>query len=270
MKKQHYDESYGLIAPENYERFFVSVIGEPLARDLLQQANIRTGERVLDVACGTGIVTRLAAKQVGETGAVTGLDINPGMLAVARSVANSDHPIEWHESSGEKMLLPDESFDIVTCQAGLQFMEDKSAALKEMYRVLVPGGRICLNVPGRSGELFLIFIEELGNHISSEAAGFAGQVFSLHDEDSLRQLMEESGFHNIHLRTFEKTFILPPSREFLWQYVQSTPLAALISEAGKDTKQALENDIVNRWKKFESNGTMTYQQNIVTSTGDKS
>lgn len=269
MKKQHYDVSFGIKVPENYERFFVSVIGEPLAKGLLEQADLSTGEKVLDVACGTGIVTRLAAKQVGETGSVTGLDINPGMLAVARSVSNSDHQIEWHESSAEKMPLPDESFDVVTCQAGLQFMEDKSAALQEMYRVLVPGGRICLNVPGRSGELFQIFIEELGNHISPEAAGFAGQVFSLHDEDILRQLMEETGFQNIDLRTYKKTFALPPSREFLWQYVQSTPLAPLISEAGKDTQQAFENDIVNRWKKFETNGTMTYQQKIILSTGDK-
>lgn len=267
MKKQHYDKSYGLKPPENYERFFVPVIGEPLARDLLQRANLRRGERILDVACGTGIVTRLAAAQVGETGSVTGLDINPGMLAVARSVTDTEVPVEWCESGAENMPLQNESFDVVLCQLSLQFMENKPAALKEMHRVLVPDGRIYINVPGNVGELFQVFIEELGNHISAEAAGFAGQVFSLHSDETLRQLMDEAGFHDIQIRAEEKTFRLPPSKEFLWQYVQSTPLAGLVSAAGKDTQQALERDIVKRWKKFGSNGRMTYQQKIITSEG---
>ncbi|MEX0769996.1 MAG: hypothetical protein WD035_04630 [Balneolaceae bacterium] len=68
MKKQHFNESYGLKAPENYERYFVPAIGEPLAKDLVRLADLRSGERVLDVACGTGIVARLASEQVGKTG----------------------------------------------------------------------------------------------------------------------------------------------------------------------------------------------------------
>jgi cyclopropane fatty-acyl-phospholipid synthase-like methyltransferase len=99
MPKQYFDEKYGLKPPENYERFFVPTIGEPLANDLIRLAALRPDERILDVACGTGIVARLATQQVGSNGTVAGLDVNPGMLEVARSITPAGMSIEWYESS---------------------------------------------------------------------------------------------------------------------------------------------------------------------------
>ena len=97
-------EAYGGSAPENYEQYFVPVIGTPLATDLVDVAALRPGERVLDVACGTGVVARLAAERIGATGTVAGIDINPGMLGVARSVTPAGLPIEWHRAA--KWLNP--------------------------------------------------------------------------------------------------------------------------------------------------------------------
>ena len=114
MAEQHFGTAYGGNLPANYERFFVPAIGAPLATDLIRLAALRPGERVLDVACGTGVVARLASQQVGDTGTVTGLDVNPGMLAVARSATPPDMPIDWHEASAEAMSLPDASFDSST------------------------------------------------------------------------------------------------------------------------------------------------------------
>src|SRR3546814_10148611 len=119
-------------------------------------AALREGERVLDVACGTGVVTRLASEQVGATGAVAGLDVNPGMLAVARAATPEGMSIEWHEANAEAMPLPDASFDVVLCQLGLQFMPDRQAALREMRRVLVDGGRLAFNVPGPMPRIFAV------------------------------------------------------------------------------------------------------------------
>lgn len=269
MSNQPYKETFGLKAPENYERYFVPAIGRPLAEDLTRQADIRPGEQVLDVACGTGIVTRLAAQKTGPTGSVTGLDINPGMLAVARSVVSTDVPVDWHEAGAEKMPLPDEAFDVVLCQISLQFVEDKPAALNEMSRVLADPGRVYINVPGKAGELFSIFIQEVENHISPEAAGFAGQVFSLNDTEELRRLMEHTNFKNIDVTTREKTFTLPSPKDFLWQYIHSTPLGGLMAEAGEEQQLALERDIVQKWQKFVHNGGMKYRQQVITATGDK-
>jgi len=98
-------ENYSGTAPENYERYFVPAIGAPLAAELLDVALLRPGEHVLDVACGTGIVTRLAAERVGADGAdgtVAGVDINPGMLAVARSAARPELGIDWHEAGARR------------------------------------------------------------------------------------------------------------------------------------------------------------------------
>ena len=103
----------------NYERYSVPAIGAPLAEDLVRAAALRPGQRVLDVACGTGVVARLAAQQVEVDGTVAGLDINPGMVAVARSETAPEMPVEWHEASADSMPFPDESVDVVLCQMGL-------------------------------------------------------------------------------------------------------------------------------------------------------
>ncbi len=165
MSTLHFDEAYGGNPAENYERHFVPAIGAPLGADLVETAQIRAGERVLDVACGTGVIARLAAQRAGANGTVAGLDLNPGMLTVARSATPSGMTIEWHEGSAEEMPLPDSSFDVVLCQMGLQFVPDKSAALREMHRTLKPGGRLTLNVPGPTPRLMAVMAESLARHV---------------------------------------------------------------------------------------------------------
>jgi SAM-dependent methyltransferase len=137
-------------AAETYQQALVPAVFAPWAPLVVALADPRPGEHVLDVACGTGVVARLAARQVGPTGNVTGLDLNPGMLAVAASLTASDPstcaPITWREASATDMPLPDGAFDVVYCQLGLQFFPDRPAALREMHRVLGAGGRLGLMV----------------------------------------------------------------------------------------------------------------------------
>src|SRR5215216_4533148 len=130
-------------AAEIYEQHLVPTVFGPWAADLIGAASPQPGERVLDVACGTGVVARLAAECVGAGGKVVGLDLNPGMLAVARSVA-SPTPIDWREDSAVALPFEAGAFDLVCCQQGLQFFPDRPAALRQMHRVLVPGGRLGL------------------------------------------------------------------------------------------------------------------------------
>src|SRR3546814_20922707 len=95
----------GASPPENYQRFFVPAIGAPFAADLVRNAALREGDRVLAVACGTGVVTRLASEQVGAPGAVAGLDVNPGMLAVAPAATPAGASIQWPEADAEAVWL---------------------------------------------------------------------------------------------------------------------------------------------------------------------
>jgi ubiquinone/menaquinone biosynthesis C-methylase UbiE len=268
-KQQFFAEAYGAKPPENYERFFVPAIGEPLAHDLIRLAVLHPGERVLDVACGTGIVARLASQQVGSNGTVAGLDVNPGMLAVARSVTPAEMSIEWYESGAEDMPLPDEAFDVVLCQISLQFMTDKLAALREMRRVLVPGGHLILNVPGPTAKTFAVLAKAMERHISSLAAGFVTHVFSLHDTTEIQKLLSAADFRDIAVQADHKMLTLPPPREFLWQYVHSTPLAGMVAKVDEEALAALEREIVKKWQDFEEDGSLMYQQRIVVASAWK-
>jgi len=131
---------------EAYESLLVPHQFVPWARDLVARADPKPGERVLDVACGTGIVVRSVVPLVGPNGRVVGVDYSPAMLAVARTRAPSEAPIEWYEASAEALPLSDAAFDLVLCQQGLQFFADKLGATREMRRVLAPGGRVALSV----------------------------------------------------------------------------------------------------------------------------
>jgi ubiquinone/menaquinone biosynthesis C-methylase UbiE len=107
------------------------------AASLIAQAALQPGERVLDAACGTGIVARMAAPHVGETGHVTGLDLNAGMLEVARKGPTlHGAPITWQEGNLEALPFEEGTFDVVLCQQGLQFCPNRAAAVREMRRVL--------------------------------------------------------------------------------------------------------------------------------------
>ena len=136
-----------LEAAELYERYPARYILGPWAPLLVDTARVTAGERVLDVACGTGVVTRAAAKRAGPTGRVVGIDLNPGMIAVAKSLpAPIGASIEWLERSALDLRLENASFDVVLCQQGLQFFPDKLVALQEMRRVLDQRGRLALSV----------------------------------------------------------------------------------------------------------------------------
>lgn len=269
MAEQYFGKAYGGNPPANYERFFVPAIGAPLAADLIRLSALRPGERVLDVACGTGVVARLALQQVGATGTVAGLDVNPGMLAVARSATPPGIPIEWHESSAEAMPLPDASFDVVLCQMGLQFVPDKHAALREMWRVLVRGGRLILNVPGPTPRLFTIMGEAIARHVGAEAAGFVDHVFSLHDKAEIQTLVSGAGFHDVSLQSDIKPLRLPAPEEFFWQYVQSTPLAGGVAQVDDERRGSLERDVVAKWQEFVKDRALVLQVRIVVATAWK-
>jgi ubiquinone/menaquinone biosynthesis C-methylase UbiE len=131
-------------APDVYERELVPAVFGPWAPVLIELAGLKPGYRVIDVACGSGIVARLAAARVGPSGAVSGVDLNSGMLNVARSLKTSDDAasVKWQAASADNLPFPDGSFDVAFCQLGLQFFADRPAALREMRRVLSTKGRL--------------------------------------------------------------------------------------------------------------------------------
>ena len=192
-----------------YERLLVGPLFEPWAGRLLDRMSLAAGSRVLDVACGTGIVARLARKRVGDDGRVVGVDRSPGMLAAARAI---EPAIEWRE--GDAAQLPvgaEERFEAVCCHQGLQFFSDKLAAARAMLGVLAPGGRVGIGVwrgieenglfhdLGRVAERFLGPIDDVRH-------GFS-------DADALSRLLTDAGFADVRVEPawLETRFELEPA-----------------------------------------------------------
>ncbi len=249
-----YSDSFSQNAAENYERYFVPSIGRPVAASLIEFAALRPGERVLDVACGTGIVARLAAEQVGPRGTVEGLDANLDMLAVARKALPS---VVWHHASAAAIPLPDANFDVVLCGMGLQFFGGRAIGLREMRRVLVPGGRLIASVPGPVPPPLEAMAASLARHFSRESASFLSAVFSLHDADELLVLATIAGFEDVEVRSESVTLQLPSPADFLWQYVHCTPMAAVLAQLDPERQEALERDFSERCSDFVNEGSLT-------------
>lgn len=233
-------------ASENYEGYLVPSIFGPWAIDLVNLAAPQAGDRVLDVACGTGIVARLSAKYVAPGGKVTGLDINPRMVATARSLPLVPGvSIEWMEGNAVAIPLPDAAFDLVLCQQGLQFFPDRLAALREMRRVLTSEGRLVLSVwraiqysPG-----FALLAEALERHVGPEAASTMRAPFSLADAEELRGLITKAGFRDVIISPAVKNLQFPSPEEFVRRYVSGSPLAGPFAQVREDVRKTLLDEI---------------------------
>lgn len=204
-----------------YEKFFVPSMFQPFVPDLLERVDPRPGERVLDIACGTGIVTRNLPLLVEGGGTVAGLDFNPGMLEVARSIPATTGPsISWIESSAEDLAVEDASFDVVLCQQGLQFFGDRHAALHEMHRVLVPGGRV--GIATWKAIEHQPFGQAINDSIQSNTGETATDIpFSLGDSEELRDMLEGAGFRDVTVYVATRPVHFPYSEQMIGMIIMA-------------------------------------------------
>lgn len=183
---------------EIYETVFVPAMMGEWASRAVTLASLQAGMHVLDVAAGTGALTRLAAKSVGPSGQVVGLDLNSDMLDVARTIARepTSAPIEWRAGDVSAVPFDDESFDVVFCAFGLMFFLDRVGALKEMRRVLQRDGRVVLMVWGsiRKCPGQLVMKESWTRHFGADEAGLFDRQHSLGDPAAVRSLIDDAGF----------------------------------------------------------------------------
>lgn len=175
-----------------YEQRLVPALFSPCAERLVEAAAVGPGARVLDVACGTGVVARTAAARAGPEGRVAGLDVNPGMLAVAARRAPA---IDWRQGGAEALPWEDAAFDVVLCQFGLNFFAEPELAFREMWRVLTPGGRLAVAVFGglERNPAYAEMVEVLRRRLGPTPAEALGLPFSLGEPGALSGLLEKAG-----------------------------------------------------------------------------
>ena len=194
-----------------YEETLVPAVFEDWAPKMLTFGAVVDGDRVLDVACGTGVVARHARVRVGSNGSVVGLDLVSAMLGVARRI---DPEVRWCQGNAMALPFVPATFDSVLCQAGLMFIPDRVRAVGEMYRVLRPGGRVAIQVfgPNPAQAAFANVIER---HAGSDAAGRYRGPWSLADPDELLAIVVAGGFESAVLRVERAVARFPSLEAFL-------------------------------------------------------
>ena len=217
-------------APEVYEAFFVPAIFQAWTRRVADAAMVSSGQNALDVGCGTGVLTREVAQRVGDSGSVVGLDINAGMLDVAKRKVPT---IKWRQGQAENLPFESNSFDAVVCQFGLMFFEDQQAAIAEMLRVLKPGGHMaiavwdCLeNTPG-----YAAVSELLETLFGGETAEAIRAPFGLGDKQVLRSRFTEAGVGHVQIETHEGSACFPSIQSWMHTEIKGWVLADQLDDA---------------------------------------
>lgn len=248
-------------AAELYERYPARYILGPWAPLLVAAANLASGERALDIACGTGVVARAAAKRVGATGRVVGIDLNPGMIAVARSLPQPEGPpIEWLERSALDLRLEEASFDVVLCQQGLQFFPDKLLALREMRRVLNRNGRLALSVWNSIGIYNTVVGDALARFVNKDTAARFCASRQAPTKDELQCLATEAGFSAVEIRISRMNIHLPSLDRFVLDHLTATPISPVIATADPEVRKKLGVTVMEQLKPYAEDSGVSYPE----------
>lgn len=218
-------ETFGISAAqaEEYEAAFVPALFAQWAPILLDLARVQPGQRLLDVACGTGILARTAVERVGASGTVVGVDLNEAMLAVARRVSPD---LEWSQGDVAELPFEDGAFDVVLCQSAFMFFPDPAAALSEMRRVCAAGGTVGAQVYSALDDqpAYGPWVELVTQVAGPDARSLLGTYWAQGDADALGGRFEAAGLDVTGTRTALGTARFPSIDAMVTTEVESTPL----------------------------------------------
>ncbi|GJL83454.1 MAG: ubiquinone/menaquinone biosynthesis methyltransferase [marine bacterium B5-7] len=254
-------------AADVYEEFFVPALFQRWTEPVAQAAQVKQGDDVLDIACGTGVLARRLAARVGKAGKVTGLDINDGMLDIARKHLSS---IFWRQGDAEALPFDDNRFDAVVCQFGLMFFQDRKQALREMVRVLRPGHKLAVavwdtldNTPGyaaTSGLLHRLFGASVAESLRSP--------YVLGDTKVLVELFNQPGLSEVLIDTREGLAEFDSIEDWMHTDIRGWTLAGILDD---DQYALLLKEAKAALKKFVgSDGRVVFKAPAHIVTGTKS
>ena len=217
-------------AAEVYEAFFLPALFQEWPPQVMRAAGLQPGYQVVDVACGTGVLTRAAAQQVVPGGSVIGVDINAGMLAVAK---RQSPQIEWRQAPAEALPFDDQQFDAVVSQFGLMFFADRQTSIREMWRVLRSSGRLAVavwdaldNTPG-----YAAMAQLLRRLFGAEIAQALYAPYNLGDRRALQAVFAAAGVPDVEIKTYTGTARFPSIRDWVYTDIKGWTLAEVLDDA---------------------------------------
>lgn len=231
--------------PENYDRYLGTVLFEPYAVDLAGRLDPEEASNVLELACGTGILTRQLRRRLSVSSRLVATDLNEPMLQYAKAKSDQNEGIEWKQADASALPFPDGSFDVVVCQFGLMFVPDKFAALREMHRVLLPNGRLLFNVWDsiELNDLARIAQQTVNRLFPTNPPTFYEIPFSMHDPVVLKEMVFTAGFHGINLSIVSRVGESRSSKDAAKGLVYGNPLITAIQEQNVIDAETVVNEI---------------------------
>lgn len=255
-------------ASEIYENVLVPLWFERWAAALIDTLSLRSGEHVLDVACGTGVTTRMAHDEVTPGGTVTGLDINASMIAKARQLA-AGRDIDWRERDASDSGLRSGTVDAVLSQHGYHYFPDKPRALEEFRRVLTPGGRLALSIWAGHSPYTEAVCEAIEKHISPEIAQKQRSQRETPSADTLAEHLGTAGYSDVRIVTQDLSIDVPAARTFVPQHLCSMPIAGSFQELSEERKAALIDDVETAMSDYALNGRLVYPDAVRVAMGTR-
>lgn len=248
--------------PEIYEEVMVPLWFGRWAGAMLEAVALQPGERVLDVACGTGVTTRLAKAQVGGAGQVTGLDLNGPMIAQAKELAG-EAEITWIESDVTSSGLPDGGFDVIIAQHDYHYFPDKPAALAEFRRLLSQGGRLCYSIWDGHSPYTRAVCAAVEAHISPGIAAKQRAQRETPGADALEAEARAAGFSDVSVLRQELLIDTPPAGEFVPLHLGSMPIAGAFLALAEEEQEALAADVAAALRGYEQGGRLRYPDAVL-------
>jgi ubiquinone/menaquinone biosynthesis C-methylase UbiE len=197
---------------------------------------------VLEVACGTGIVTRKLRDSLPTSARLVATDLNEAMLAYAKHKFQSRESVEFKQADATELPFPDASFDAVVCQFGLMFFPDKDRAVREVHRVLKPGGVYVFNVWDaiEKNELAEIANETVRTFFEQDPPTFYQVPFGLHDQAVVRKLLDVAGFRDAEMSVLAKTGVSPSAADAAKGLIEGNPVIVEINQRATSSVESIE------------------------------
>jgi ubiquinone/menaquinone biosynthesis C-methylase UbiE len=228
--------------PKDYDRYLGPVIFEPFARAIARRLVDRKIQSLLEIACGTGIVTRHLRNTIPRTTEITATDLNPDMFEFAKSKFRDGEQVRWHQADACALPFPDESFDVAVCQFGLMFVPDKEAAMREAHRVLRHAGVFLFNVWDSfdANPFARIAHTTIASFFDHDPPKFYEIPFGLYDSKLVREFLLAAGFEKIE--SFSETELCRSrsAREFATGLVRGNPVGAEAAQRGVNPDDLIE------------------------------